>query len=241
MKRVAGELGVVLRGARRDRALAIVGRRIQQHVQVVFGIDGEPFTDRRLLVRVPGLEIGADGIAPPADLVPGVGRHVVDVARARDRPSEKLGARFSAARHSRRLCCVHVEMAGAGMVDISRQDALEHLVQSLDVRIVDVARAAPGLEDEERVRIQRRDLEVVWKPRHDLLHGVAVGAILFDPLRGVELLDVANRHRLDHRAFLRRRAVPQRSAFCAAAYACGDSSSRIGAFRYEPHAHASPQ
>ena len=31
------------------------------------------------------------------------------------------------------------------------------------------------------------------------------------------------------------------SAFCAAAYACGASSAFIGAFRYEPHAHASPQ
>ena len=31
------------------------------------------------------------------------------------------------------------------------------------------------------------------------------------------------------------------SAFCAAAYACGASSAFIGALRYDPHAHASPQ
>ena len=31
------------------------------------------------------------------------------------------------------------------------------------------------------------------------------------------------------------------SAFCAAAYAYGDSSAVIGAFRYEPHAQPSPQ
>ena len=31
------------------------------------------------------------------------------------------------------------------------------------------------------------------------------------------------------------------TAFCAAAWACGASSALIGPFRYEPHAHASPQ
>jgi hypothetical protein len=31
------------------------------------------------------------------------------------------------------------------------------------------------------------------------------------------------------------------TAFCIAAYACGASSAVIGALRYEPHAHASPQ
>ena len=71
--------------------------------------------------------------------------------------AEKLGARFGAARHDRRFGGVDIQVAGARMVDVAREDALEHLVQPLDVGIVDVARAAPRLEQEERVGIERGD------------------------------------------------------------------------------------
>ena len=72
-------------------------------------------------------------------------------------------------------------------------------------------RAAARLEEEERVRVERGDLEIVGILRRDLLHGVGVRAILLDALRRVELLDVADRDGVDERAFLRRGARRERA------------------------------
>ena len=84
-------------------------------------------------------------------------------------------------------------MAGARMVDVAGEDALEHLVQPNDVGIVHVAPAAARLEEEERVRVEGGDLEIVGILLRNLLHRVGVRAILIDALRRVELLHVANR------------------------------------------------
>ena len=113
------------------------------------------------------------------------------------------GAGFGLAGHHGRFGRVDVEVAGAGVVDVLRENRLEHLVQLLDVRILDVARAAARLEQEQRVGVERRDVEIVRIRARDLAHRVRVGAVLLDPLVGVEALDVAHRHRLDERALLR--------------------------------------
>ena len=78
------------------------------------------------------------------------------------------------------------------MVNVPRQDALQHLMQPMDVRVVHVARAAARLEQKEGIGIERGDLEIVGILCRHLLHGVRIGAILLDPLGRVELLDVAH-------------------------------------------------
>jgi len=66
----------------RDRTLTVIRGRIEQHMKVVLGIDRESLADRGLLIGVPRLEIRAYRVAPAANLVPRVRRHVVDVAGA---------------------------------------------------------------------------------------------------------------------------------------------------------------
>ncbi len=87
------------------------------------------------------------------------------------------------------------------------QHALEHVVKALDGRRRVVARAAPRLEQKQRVGVEDLDVEVVGIARRDLLHRVPVRAILFDARGSVELLDVANRQRLDQVALDRRRTL----------------------------------
>ena len=151
---------------------------------------------------MPRLDVRAHRIAPAADLVPRVRRHVVDMARARDRPAEELGARFGPLRHDGRFRRVDVEMAGARVMDVFGEDLLEHAVEALHGRAVHVARAAARLEQEQRVGIQRRRLQIVRKPLRDLLHRRGVRLVLLDPLLGIELLHVAHRDRLDQGALL---------------------------------------
>ena len=78
---------------------------------------------------------------------------MIDMAGAGNRVAEKLGARLSATRHLRRLGRMHVEVTRARMMNVARQHALEHLVQAFDVRVVDVARTAARLHEEQRVTI----------------------------------------------------------------------------------------
>ncbi len=97
---------------------------------------------------------------------------------------------------------MHVEMTRARVMNVARQHALEHLVQAFDVRVVDVARATAWLHQKQRVAIQRGDLQVLRVLRHQLSHGVRVRAILLPSLLRVEVLDVADRHRVDQCALL---------------------------------------
>ena len=128
------------------------------------------------------------------------------------------------------------------MVHVAREDAFEHLMQPVHVGIVHVARAAARLEQEQRVGVERRDLEIVGILRRHLLHRLGVGAVLLDALGRVELLDVADRHRVDERALLRRGPALRATAPSASRRTRAAIPRRvIGAFRYEPHAHASPQ
>ena len=50
---------------------------------------------------------------------------------------------------------------------------------------------------EQRVSIERGDIEIVGILGRNFLHRVAIGTILLDPLAGLELLDVAHGHGVD--------------------------------------------
>ena len=119
--RVAGALGVVLAGLDRPRALAVHRRGVEQHVQVVIRIDREAFAGVGLQIRMPRFGIGLDGIAPAADFIPGMRRHVVDVAGAGNGLAEILRARLGQVGLHRGLGGVHIQMAGAGMLGIDLQ------------------------------------------------------------------------------------------------------------------------
>ena len=119
---------------------------------------------------MPRLDVRAYRIAPAADLIPRMRGHVVDVARARDRPPEELGALLRPPGHDRRLGGMDIEVAGAGMMDVFRQDLFEDVVQPLHRRAVHVARAAPRLEQEQRVAVERDGVEVVRVLFRELPH-----------------------------------------------------------------------
>ena len=58
----------------------------------------------------------------------------------------------ASARHDGGLGRVHVEVTRARVPNVPREDILEQLVETTDVRVVDIPRAAPRLEQEERSR-----------------------------------------------------------------------------------------
>ena len=120
-----------------------------------------------------------------------------------------LGARLRLPRIDGRLGRMDVQMAGAGMLDVPRQHALEHAVEPLDVGIVQIARAPARLEQEQRVAVQGRGVEIVGVALGERLHRLRVGLVLVAPLRHVEVLDVAHRQRVDVVA-LAGAAVPRR-------------------------------
>ena len=101
-------------------------------------------------------------------------------------------------------------MAGAGVLDVLGQHALEHLVQALHVGIVEVARAAARLEQEEGVAVERRRVEVVGELLGHLANRLGVGLFLIHALLGIEVLHVAHLHRLDEGLLPRRGGLAQR-------------------------------
>ncbi len=141
-----GQLGVILPGAHGYCALAVVRSSVEQHVQVVFRVNSEALPDRGFLIRMPRGEIGAHRVAPAAYFVPGVRWHVIDMAGARNRLPQELGARLCAARHDGGFGSVHVQVASARMPHVAREDTLEQLVQPMHVRVVHIPRAAARLE-----------------------------------------------------------------------------------------------
>jgi hypothetical protein len=96
------------------------------------------------------------------------------------------------------------------MMDVNRKNLLEARQQVLDARRVDVAGAAARLQQEERVGVERGGIEIVGIRFGQLAHRLRVGTILLDPLLRIELLDVADRQRIDVRPLLRRGARAQR-------------------------------
>ena len=139
-----------------------------------------------------------------------------------------------------RLGGVHVEMAGAGVLDVLRQHALEHAVQALDVGRVDVAGAAARLEQEQRVAVERDRVEVVRAaPRTPSSSRRRRRAPDPSAFFGFELLDVARSacasmnacsHGSLALALSAERLLARRRRRTASAPAS------IGPFRYEPQA-----
>ncbi len=171
-------------------------------MQIVLGIDRHPFSGGGFQIGVPRFEVGPHRIAPAADPVPRVRGHVIDMARAGHRRAEKLGACGGTFGDGGGFGGVDVQVTRARVMDVARQDALEHLVKAADVWAVHVACAAPWFEQEECVGIERRDVEVIRIPCRNLLHRIAIRAILFAAFRGIELLDVAHGDRVDERTLL---------------------------------------
>ena len=137
---------------------------------------------------------------------------------------------------------VDVQMARPGVVEVLRQRALQHAEDALNVGVGEIAPAPAGLEQEERLRVQRGGVEVVRIGVDDLLHRVGIGAVLIDAPRRIEARDVPDRHRLMSACSIGVAwAGASAIAFWIAAYANGASSALIVQFRSEPHAHASPQ
>ena len=111
--------------------------------------------------------------------------------------------------HDRRFGRVHVQVAGARMVHVLRENPLEHAMQPLHALALDVARSAARLEKKQRVRVQRGDIEIVRIRGGDLADGLRIRLVLIDALLRIEFLYVADRHRVDQRALLCRRSVLQ--------------------------------
>ena len=124
---------------------------------------------RRLLVRVPRLLVAAHRVAPAADVHVDVRRHVVDVAH-RDLAAEVVRTRFRQTRILRRLHEVDVEVAGAGVADVPREDGLEDGANLLHVLRFEIHISAPGAQQHPGLGLQREHVQVVRVARRDLVH-----------------------------------------------------------------------
>ena len=93
------------------------------------------------------------------------------------------------------------------MPDVRRENRLQHTVETLDIRVVDVSGSPTGLEEKERVGIQGGGVEIGRVLGGHTSHRVGVRAVLFTPLLRVEVLDIADRHRLNEGAFRWRRVL----------------------------------
>ncbi len=83
------------------------------------------------------------------------------------------------------------------MVDVFRENPLEHTMETLNARALEITCPAPRLEQKERIRVQRRGVQIVWIRVGDATHGLRVGFVLIDALLGIEFLDIPHGHRVD--------------------------------------------
>ena len=164
------------------------------------------------LVGGDGLDVGAQRVAVEADAVVDVRRHVHDVARRRHQRGEAARVRQRALGPHRGFHRVDVEVDRAGVRRVAREHRLE--------RAHDVGAAALGLRAgglpvvprlgvHHRLGVQRQHRVVGREARGDLLHGVGVGGVERGAVGG-RVGGVARRQRVDQRALLRRRPLPQR-------------------------------
>ena len=161
---------------------------------------------------MPRGEIGAHRVAPPAYFVPGVRRHVIDMAGARiECPGTRRMPLPGPARWWTRWRARRWQAPGCR----TREDTLEQLVQTMNVRVVHVPRAAARLE--RRARRRR-----AWRSRDRLDNAPTLSAWRRhrrDPARlacRVEFLDIPHRHGVDEIALFGRGAAFS-VRFCAAA------------------------
>ena len=130
----AVDLLVILRGLDGDCCSCPVhGRGEEEHVQIVVGINGETFALGGFLIGVPRLDIRTHSVPPPAELIVGVGRHVVEMAGARNEVTQTVGTGFGELRLGGCFGQMDVEMTGAYVAQVSGQNAFEDGLNSLDV------------------------------------------------------------------------------------------------------------
>ena len=146
-----------------------------------------------------------------------VRRHVHDMAGARHERGELVGVRFGAARIGRRFDGVDVEMDRAGVIGLAASAptrAREHVAGELARPAVDVP-VVPRRGIHQRLREQRRRVEIVREALRQLAHRLGVGRVERRAL-GIRIGGVALRQRLDVGALLlgggaRRASAPARS------------------------------
>ena len=84
-------------------------------------------------------------------------------------------------------------MTRARVPDVARQHALEHGVQPLHARVVDVTGAAPRLQQKERIAKQGGRIQIVRIALDEQLHRRRVRFVLLAPSFHVEVFDVTHR------------------------------------------------
>src|SRR5690606_3707543 len=97
---------------------------------------------------------------------------------------KKLGTGFRQAWVGSGLGSMHVQMTRAGVLDVPFQHAGKYAMQPDDIRIVEVASATSLFQQEQRITIERDDVEVVGIFGGQLLHGGGIGTLLFHPALG---------------------------------------------------------
>ena len=122
-------------------------------------------------------------------------------------------------------------MARARVTQIAAQRRLEYRQHARDRRFVDGKRSGPWQQQEQRLRVQGRDVEIVRVCRGHTSHGVGIGAVLLEARGRVEALDIPRRHCPDEGLFLGvGMGVASASAFWIAAYARAACSTVIRPF-----------
>ncbi len=119
---------------------------------------------------MPGLRVGANRSTPVAHFIPGVRRHVLDVARCRHRIAEIVCAGQREFRLLAGFRRVDVEVACAGMRDVFVENACEHFMQVNEVRVVDITVTPPLLEQEYRDCVNDGDFVIAGVPVVEHLH-----------------------------------------------------------------------
>ena len=98
-------------------------------------------------------------------------------------------------------------MARARVTDIALQRRLQHASSARHVRLVDGKSARPRQQQEQRLRVQGRDVEIVGYARPPRGHGVGIRAILFEARGRIEALDIPDAPSPDERLLLRVRCA----------------------------------
>ena len=205
-------------------AVAAHQRRGQDEVHVVRVVAlrveqaGAAAPEQRLVGRR-GLDVRVQALAPAADPVPDVARHVHDVAGARHQRRQPLRVRRRPLGPVRRLDRVDVEVDRAGVVGLRHQRperaVAEHALDQRDHALGGALRRAPAIgpvvpraEVHQRVGRQQRHAGVLREARLHRLHRVRVGLVQGLAV-GVRVGRVAPRQRLDQRGIELARAGRQ--------------------------------
>ena len=169
-------------------------------MQVVRRVDREAISVLGLEIGVPGIGVGAHCVTPASDTIERVRRHVLDVASARDRAAQVVGAGLGPTGLDRGLSRVDVQVTGTRVRDVLGQYRLEHTVQSLYRRLGHVPGSAARLEQHERFTREKSNVEVVGVGLVQFVDTVGPHLVELAPLVAVVLGHVAHRHRLDQRS-----------------------------------------